>query len=101
MNMTTDEAFNVMNNLDIAEGLKRKFAPGYSLLLFDRTGAIVHIQRFKSSPTEEQRLALLNVQDGCVAISGRPGMDQSPAALQKRITDSMWIFEKMMRKPQS
>ncbi len=96
--MTVDEAFSIINNLDVPDGLKRKFAPAYSLLLFDRSGEIVKIERFKEPPSESQQQAILNWQRGCIAIDGSPGMDESPQALQKRITDSMWIFEKMMRK---
>jgi len=99
--MTVDEAFKIMNNLDIPEGLKRKFAPGYSLLLFNRSGEIVKIERFKEPPSESQQQEVLNWQRGCIALDRSPGMDESPQALQKRITDSMWIFEKMMRKPQA
>ena len=99
--MTVDEAFSIINNLDVPDGLKRKFAPGYSLLLLDRSGEIVKIERFKEPPSESEQQEILNWRDGCIAIDGSPGMDESPQALQKRITDRMWIFEKLMRKPQA
>ena len=61
--MTIDDAFEIVNNLDIAEGLKRKFGPSHSLLLIDRTGKVVRIERFKQSPSEEQQLDTLNLAD--------------------------------------
>ena len=100
MTMTIDEAFDVINNLDFAEGLRRKFAPGFSLLLIDRMGEVVRIERFKQPPSETQQAATLNLQVGCIAIDGSPGMYESPEALQQRIADSMWIFDTLIRKPQ-
>ena len=54
--MTVDEAFQLIENLDHPEGLKRKLAPGYSLLQINRDGDIVSVERFKETPTEAEQL---------------------------------------------
>ena len=96
--MTIDEAFQVANNLDIPEGLKRRFGPGYSLIVVDRTGDVVRVERFKGSPTEQQQqLAVLNEQAGCIAIDCSPGMFPSAQLLKERIAKSMWLFSRMKR----
>jgi len=95
--MTIDEAFIIVNKLDIAEGLRRKFAPGHFVIVFNRTGEIVRIERFKTPPSESQISTTLNSEPGCIAISGQPEMDESPQALQKRIADSMFLFDHMKR----
>ena len=99
--MTIDEAFQLVNNVDIPEGLKRKFGPGYSLILVNRTGDIVRIERFKQPPSEAQQLATLNLEPECIAICGRPWMYETPDALHARIAKSMWLFDQMIQKPQS
>ena len=98
--MTIEEAYHITNKLDIAEGLRRKFAPSYFLIVFNRIGKIVRIDRFKEAPSEATQAATLDSEPGCIAISARPGMDESPEALGKRIADSMWIFDTLIRKPQ-
>ena len=97
MTMTIDEAFHLTNNLDLPEGLKRKFGPGYSLILIDRSGDVVRVERFKKPPTEEEQLATLRLQSGCIAIDASPGMDASSAALKHRIATSMFLFDHMKR----
>jgi hypothetical protein len=50
--MSIDEAFKLIENLDFPEGLKRKFAPGYSLIQITRNGEIVCVERFKEHAEE-------------------------------------------------
>ena len=95
MKMTIAEAFSIINKLDVAKGLRRMFAPSYFLIVFNRLGEIVRIDRFREPPSEEQQAASLNSEPGCIAISGRPEMDDSSQSLQKRIDDSMWLFDRM------
>ena len=93
--MTIDEAFRLVENLDYPEGLKRKFAPGYSILQFDRTGEIVVVERYKSLPTEADRIELLKRFPRTVQISGMPGLYSSSEELTQHVRDSMWLFAKM------
>lgn len=93
--MTIDEAFRLIENLDHPEGLKRKFAPKYSLVQVNRDGDVVSVERFKELPTEAEQLAVLRRNRGCIQINGSPGMYASADAPRERISRSMWLFDKM------
>ena len=93
--MTVDEAFQLIENLDHPEGLRRKLAPDYSLLQINRDGDIASVERFKEPPTEAEQLAALNKHPGCVQINGSPGMYDSVEELRDHVSKSMWIFDKM------
>ena len=95
--MTVDEAFQLIENLDHPEGLKRKLAPGYSLLQITRDGDVVSVERFKELPTEAEQLAALNKHPGCVQINGSPGMYASVEELREHIRGSMWLFDRMAK----
>ena len=43
--MRIEEAFRLVENLDYPDGLKRKFAPGFSLLQIARSGEIAGVER--------------------------------------------------------
>jgi hypothetical protein len=93
--MTIEEAFRLVENLDYPEGLKRKFAPGYSLLQIDKDGEIVVVERYKSRPTEADQIELLNRFPLTVQINGKPGLYSSSEELKQHVIDSMWLFDKM------
>ncbi len=93
--MTIEEAYNLVENLDYPEGLKRKFAPGFSLLQIDSLGKIVVVERFKSRPTETDQIELLNRFPRTVQINGKPGMYSTSDELKQHVSDSMWLFDKM------
>ncbi len=93
--MTIEEAFRLVENLDFPEGLKRKFAPGFSLLLIDSLGEIVVVERYKSLPTETDQIELLNRFPRTVQINGKPGLYTSSDELRQHVSDSMWLFDKM------
>jgi hypothetical protein len=95
--MTVDEAFRLIENLDYAEGLRRRLAPSYSLLQINRDGDIVSVERFKEPTTEAQQLALLKRHPGTIQINGRPGMYASVDDLREHVRGSMWLFSKMKR----
>ena len=97
--MSIEEAFNLIENLDYPEGLKRKFAPRYSLIQLARSGEIVCVERYKSCPDEAVQIELLNRYPGTIQLNGRPGMYESAAELRERVKQRMWLFEKM--KPRS
>jgi hypothetical protein len=93
--MTIDEAFRLIENLDYAEGLRRRLAPSYSILQINREGNVVSVERFKDPSTEAEQIAALNRFPGTIQINGRPGMYASADELRQRIQKSMWLFAKM------
>ena len=93
--MRIEEAFRLIENLDYPDGLKRKFAPGFSLLQIARSGEIASVERYKGRPTEANQIEMLNRHPGSVQINGRPGMYESSQELQQHVIDSMWLFKHM------
>ena len=93
-NLSVDEAFQLVENLDFPEGLQRKFAPQHSLLHINREGEILSVERFKESPTEAEELAALKKHPGCFQIGGRPGAWESVDALRQRIRRVIRYFAK-------
>lgn len=93
--MTVYEAFQLIENLDYPEGLRRKLAPAYSLFQISRNGEVVGVQGFKELPTEADRLAGLKNNRGCIQLHGSPGMYASVEELKQHIEDSKWLFDKM------
>ena len=93
--MTIEEAFRLVENLDYQEGLRRKFAPGFSLLQIDERGEIVAVERYKARPTEADQIELLNRFPRTVQIQGQPGLYSSWKELMQHVSDSMWLFDKM------
>ena len=98
--MTIEDAFQAINNLDVPEGLRRKFAPQHSLIQVDRNGNVVSVERFKITPTEPQQLAALKLQPGCIQLIGVPGMYTNIGELRENIEKSMWLFDVMKRNPE-
>ncbi len=95
--MTIEEAYDLIENRDYAEGLKRKFAPGFSLVHINHLGDVVNVLRFKKLPTEEEQLEALKENRGCIQLSANPGMYSSASELFERIDSSKWLFDKMKR----
>ena len=97
--MTAEEAFRLIENLDYAEGLRRRLAPSYSLLQINREGNVVSVERFKEPSTEAEQIAALNRHPGTIQINGRPGMYASVDDLREQVRGSMWLFSKMKHAP--
>lgn len=93
--MTIEEAFRLVENLDYKEGLRRKFAPGFSLLPIDERGEIVAVERYKARPTEVDQIELWKRFPRTVQIHGQPGLYSSCQELMQHVSDSMWLFDKM------
>lgn len=93
--MTIEEAYELIENLDYAEGLKRKFAPGYSLIHVNRDREVSSVLRFKNLPSEQEQLNSIKENRSCIQLSANPGMYSSPSELRERIESSMWLFDKM------
>ncbi len=95
--MTPDEAYELVQNHDYPEGLRRKFAPGYSLIQINRDGSIACVERFKERPTESEQLALFNKHPGTIQINGNPELYESAEAFRNRVQNSMYLFAIMRR----
>ena len=95
--MSIEDAFELINNLDVPEGLRRKFAPQHSLIHINRDGEIASVVRFKHYPSEAEQLDALNNAPRCVQIIGVPGMYASLPEFRSRIADSMFLFDHMKR----
>jgi hypothetical protein len=93
--MTIEEAYELIENRDYAEGLKRKFAPGFSLIHVNRDRQVLSVLRFKKLPTEQEQLDAIVENRGCIQLSANPGMYSSASELRERIEGSMWLFDKM------
>ena len=50
--MTLEEAFSLMNNLDVREALRR-YSPQYSNVVVDASGELLEVVRYKERPTLE------------------------------------------------
>jgi|GEM_PF-2705431 len=93
--MTFDEAFALIEKLDFPEGLRRKFAPSYSLLCINRDGEIAAFRRSKSAPTEEEQYSLLQEHPHCMMITALPGMYPSADALERRVREDLPLFDRL------
>jgi hypothetical protein len=92
--MTLEEAIALINNLDFKE-THRRYAPQHGLLLFDRTGQVVAVYRYKETPDESEQCRTIKQHGGCVQISTWPGLYATAGALRKRIDQSMDVFALM------
>jgi hypothetical protein len=97
--MTIEEAYDLIENRDYPDGLKRKFAPSFSLVHINRNKEITSVLRFKTVPTEQQQLEAIHENRGCIQLSASPGMYSSVSELRERIEGSMWLFDKMKSAP--
>lgn len=93
--MTYDEAFHLIEKLDFPEGLRRKFAPSYSLILVNRNGDIVALRRFKSSPDELAQSDLLREHPQCMLLTALPGMYSSASALKQAVDEDLPFFDRL------
>ena len=96
--MTIEQAFVLVKNQDYKESLRR-FAPQFGLLQFNRSGEVVSVYRFKTTPHEPEQNAALSKHPGCLQISTMPHWFSTPEELKARMDTAMWIFPHM--KPQT
>jgi len=95
--MSIEDAFELINNLDVPDGLRRRLAPQHSLIHINRKGEIASVVRFKHSPSEGEQLDALNKAPRCVQIIGVPGMYATLPEFRSRIEESMFLFDHMKR----
>ena len=90
--MKLEEAFQLMNNLDMREAV-RKFGPQWSTVVVDTAGEIIDVIRFKEEPT----IALLKEQMSrypkSVQFTARPGVYDTLDKLAKKIQDCVWTHQ--------
>jgi len=97
VSISIEEAYQLVENLDYEKGLKRKFAPQYSLIQINRDGTVASVRRFKSVPTEDKQKASLRENPDTFQINGSPGMYESLEEFRERIEEDMWLFSKMKK----
>ncbi|WP_038166915.1 hypothetical protein [Verrucomicrobium sp. BvORR106] len=96
--MNLEKAFELVNNLDYKES-HRRFAPQHGLLLFDSSGEVVSIYRFKTTPHEAEHIEALAKHPRCLQISTMPNWFATPAELKARIDGDLWLFSHMKPRP--
>lgn len=92
--MMIEEAYRLVANLDYKES-HRNFAPKHALVQFNRSGEVVGVSRFKSTPDEMQQYEALAKHPGCLQIFSEPHWFSSPEELQSRINEDLGLFSKM------
>ena len=93
--MKIDQVFEVIENLDYPEGLRRRLAPRYSLLQVNRAGEVVAVERFKELPTQAEQIEMLNKNPGTIQLTARPGLCASPDELKQRVKSQLVVFSMM------
>ena len=93
--MQITEVHSQINNLDLKEGLRRKFGPQHSLMQLDRNGTIVAVYRFKSSPSEADCVDALNRHPRTIQIPASVNTYPELKDLQQAIEKTMGLFNGM------
>jgi hypothetical protein len=92
--MTIDEAYSIVAQLAYKES-HRNYKPKHGLLVFDRRGQVVSVEMYKRIPSEAQQDEHLSKHPRCLQIFTKPHWFGSPADLQARINEDLWIFKQM------
>lgn len=90
--MTLEEAYILINNLDVREPL-RKYAPQWSSVLVDKSGKILDVIRRKERPTQAMYCNDLDSHPHSVQFTAKPGMYPTVEKLAKKIEDCKWAHE--------
>ena len=91
--MTIEETFNLINNLDVREPL-RKYAPQWSIVFVDASGEIVDVIRFKAWPKPAGTLhPQMYKHPGTVQFIAQPGAYKTIEQLKEKIKDCIWAHK--------
>lgn len=82
--MTNHEAFILVANLDLPER-ERGGGPRHSIVLFNRTGEIANVLRYKWPPREEEIQEVLPQYPGCLHVVIEAGSCQLERTLGRAI----------------
>lgn len=86
--MTPEKAFELINNLDIREPL-RKFSFRYSTVTISAQGEIVDVVRYKEQPTHQMDLDNLKKYPNCFQFPSWPGRFSSVEELVSWIREGV------------
>lgn len=81
---TINEVFNIINNLDWREAL-RKYGPNYCIVMVNSNLQIESVTRFKKQPKGSERSDLITKHKGCVYFVTRPGMYSTVKELEDKV----------------
>lgn len=87
--MTPQDAFKLVNNLDVREAL-RKFSPQWSTVAVSESGEIVEVLRHKEQPTLQLNRDHLLKHRNSVQFTAWPERFQSVEELEKEIRECVW-----------
>ena len=92
--MTIEEAFTLINNLDVREAIRR-FAPQWSIVFVNASEKIVDVVRFKTWPKPAGTLPPeMKKHPGTLKFIAQPGMYQSIEQLTEKVEDIKADFYK-------
>ena len=84
--MTLEQAFNLVNNLDVRTPL-RKFSPQWSTIAVNKSGEIIDVIRHKEQPTLQLNKEHLLKHPDSAQITAWPGRFNSIQELVKAVED--------------
>lgn len=90
--MTLDQAFKLLNNLDVREPL-RKFSPQWSTVAVDMSGEIVDVIRHKGQPTLALNYEHMLKHPKTVQFTAWPGRFESIDDLDKEIKECVFTHK--------
>jgi hypothetical protein len=90
--MTLEETFNLVNNLDVREPL-RKLSPQWSTIAVDKAGKIIDVIRHKEQPTLQLNKEHLLKHPNSVQITAWPGRFNSIEELAKAVEECVWAHK--------
>jgi len=91
--MTLEEAFMLMNNLDVREAL-RKYAPQHSNVIVDPLGVILDVIRHKEQPTPMMCYNDLKQYPKAVQFPSWPGRFSSMTELADWVQETIRLNKK-------
>lgn len=88
--MTIQEAFDLINNLDVKES-RRKFSPQWSIVSVDQSGTVLEIMRCKEQPNSLVSRKNLEQFPDTVQFTAWPGRFETLAELQETLHECVEV----------
>lgn len=86
--MTPEKTFELINNFDIREPI-RKYSFKYSSIIVSSDGEIIDVVRYKEQPTDQMDLENLKKHPKCFLIHAFPGWYKSVEELKARLQEDV------------
>lgn len=90
--MTLDEAYWLVNNLDVRDPIRR-FAPQWAIVVVNPAGEVVHIEQHKELPQPEFARSVLEKYPSCVQFVACPGDYPSIEDFRTKLKSCVWAAE--------